>query len=89
MKNISFFLIGTASTMGMTESIGVLPDVLDVAQSFFVDSTEAIASVVGGIILTMGERKIENVIAKSGSVEIKKSKDNWVPIPDTSKYYPN
>ena len=80
MKNISFFLIGTASTMGMTESIGVLPDVLDVAQSFFVDSTEAIASVVGGIILTMGERKIENVIAKSGSVEIKKSKDNWVPI---------
>lgn len=53
MKNISSFLIGTVSTMGMAESIGIQPNVLDAAQSFPVDSIEAIISVVGGIISTI------------------------------------
>ena len=53
MKNISSFLIGTASTMGMAESIGIQPDVLDAAQNIPVDSTEAILSVVGGTVSTI------------------------------------
>ena len=53
MKNISSFLIGTASTMGMAESIGIQPEILDAAQSIPVDSTEAMISVVGGTISTI------------------------------------
>ena len=53
MKNISSFLIGTASTMGMAESIGIQPDVLDAAQNIPVDSTEALLSVVGGTVSTI------------------------------------
>ncbi len=53
MKNISSFLIGTASTMGMAESIGVQPEILDAAQNIPVDSTEAIISVIGGTISTI------------------------------------
>lgn len=53
MKNISSFLIGTASTMGMAESIGMQTEVLDAAQNIPVDSTEAVISVVGGTISTI------------------------------------
>ncbi len=53
MRNISSFLIGTASTMGMAESIGIQPEVLDAVQSIPVDSNEAIVSVVGGTISTI------------------------------------
>ncbi len=53
MKNIPSFLIGTASTMGIAESIGIQPEVLDVAQSIPVDSTEAMVSVIGGTISTI------------------------------------
>lgn len=53
MRNISSFLIGTASTMGMAESIGIQPEVFDAAQSIPVDSPEAILSVVGGTISTI------------------------------------
>jgi len=53
MKNISSFLIGTASTMGMAESIGIQPEILDAAQSIPVDSTEAMISIVGGTISTI------------------------------------
>ena len=53
MKNIPSFLIGTASTMGIAESIGIQPDVLDAAQNIPVDSTEAILSVVGGTVSTI------------------------------------
>jgi hypothetical protein len=53
MKNIPSFLIGTASTMGIAESIGIQPDVLDAAQSIPLDSTEALVSVVGGTLSTI------------------------------------
>ncbi|MCZ4693799.1 hypothetical protein DWB61_09700 [Ancylomarina euxinus] len=53
MKNIPSFLIGTASTMGIAESIGIQPDVLDAAQSLPLDSTEAMVSVVGGTVSTI------------------------------------
>ena len=53
VRNISSFLIGTASTLGMAESIGIQPDVLDAAQNIPVDSTEALVSVVGGTISTI------------------------------------
>ena len=53
MKNISTFLIGTASTMGMAESIVTKPEVVDSVQNIPVDSTEAIISVIGGAISTI------------------------------------
>jgi hypothetical protein len=53
MKNISSFLVGTLSTMGMVESIGIQPEIIDAAQSVPVDSLEAILSLVGGTISTI------------------------------------
>ena len=53
MKNISSFLIGTASTLGIEESIVTHPDVLDAVQNIPLDSTEAIISVIGGAISTI------------------------------------
>lgn len=53
MKNLSSFLIGTVSTMGMAESIVTQPEVLDASQNISLDSTEAIISVIGGAISTI------------------------------------
>jgi phosphate/sulfate permease len=53
MKNISSFLVGTISTMGMAESIGIQPEIIDSAQSLPVDSLEAILSLIGGTISTI------------------------------------
>ena len=53
MKNLSSFLIGTVSTMGMAESIVTQPEILDVSQNVPLDSTEAIVSVIGGAISTI------------------------------------
>ena len=53
MKNITSFLIGTASTMGLAETIGIQPEIVDVAQNIPVDSTEALLSVIGGTISTI------------------------------------
>jgi hypothetical protein len=64
MKNIPSFLIGTASTMGIAESIGIQPDVLDAAQSLPLDSTEAIVSVVGGTVSTIVIALLKRLWAK-------------------------
>ena len=64
MKNIPSFLIGTASTMGIAESIGIQPDTLDAAQSIPVDSTEAIISVIGGTISTIVIAILKRLCAK-------------------------
>ena len=64
MKNIPSFLIGTASTMGIAESIGIQPDVLDAAQSIPLDSTEALVSVVGGTVSTIVIALLKRLWAK-------------------------
>ena len=64
MKNIPSFLIGTASTMGIAESIGIQPDVLDAAQSIPLDSTEAMVSVVGGTVSTIVIALLKRLWAK-------------------------
>ncbi|WP_372639457.1 hypothetical protein [Ancylomarina sp.] len=64
MKNIPSFLIGTASTMGIAESIGIQPDVLDAAQSLPLDSTEAMVSVVGGTVSTIVIALLKRLWAK-------------------------
>ena len=53
MKNMSSFVVGTLSTMGMAESIGIQPEIIDTAQSVPVDSLEAILSLIGGTISTI------------------------------------
>lgn len=65
MKNIPSFLIGTASTMGIAESIGVQPEVLDAAQNIPLDSTEAVVSVVGGTISTIVIALLKRLWAKN------------------------
>ena len=64
MKNIPSFLIGTASTMGIAESIGIQPDVLDAAQSLPLDSNEAMISVVGGTVSTIVIALLKRLWAK-------------------------
>jgi hypothetical protein len=83
MKNIPSFLIGTASTMGIAESIGIQPDVLDAAQSLPLDSTEAMVSVVGGTVSTiviallkrLWEKKARKRDRKKRERKDKRSKD--------------
>ncbi len=74
MKNIPSFLIGTASTMGIAESIGIQPDVLDAAQSLPLDSTEAIVSVVGGTVSTIVIALLKRLWAKKARKRDRKDK---------------
>ncbi|MGQ1908180.1 hypothetical protein ACT3CE_00185 [Marinifilum sp. RC60d5] len=53
MKNITSFAVGTLSTIGMAESLGLHPEVVDAAQSMPIDSLEAIVSLIGGTISTV------------------------------------
>lgn len=53
MKNISSFVVGTLSTMGMAEFIGIQPEIIDAAQLVPVDSLEAVLSLIGGTISTI------------------------------------
>jgi len=75
MKNISSFLIGTASTMGMAESIGIQPDVLDAAQNIPVDSTEALLSVVGGTVSTIVVAFLKRLWAKKDRKRDRKKRE--------------
>ncbi|RZT91014.1 hypothetical protein EV201_3378 [Ancylomarina subtilis] len=75
MKNISSFLIGTASTMGMAESIGIQPDVLDAAQSIPLDSTEAMVSVVGGTVSTIVIALLKRLWSKKDRKRDRKQRD--------------
>nr|WP_320118666.1 hypothetical protein [uncultured Marinifilum sp.] len=53
MKNITSFTVGTLSTMGMAESLGFHPEVIDAAQAMPIDSLEAILSLIGGTFSTV------------------------------------
>jgi len=75
MKNIPSFLIGTASTMGIAESIGIQPDVLDAAQSIPLDSTEALVSVVGGTVSTIVIALLKRLWAKKDRKRDRKKRD--------------
>ncbi|MRT93405.1 hypothetical protein [Ancylomarina sp. 16SWW S1-10-2] len=76
MKNIPSFLIGTASTMGIAESIGIQPDVLDAAQSIPLDSTEAVVSVVGGTISTIVIAILKRLWAKKDRNRDRKKREH-------------
>ena len=75
MKNIPSFLIGTASTMGIAESIGIQPDVLDAAQSIPLDSTEAMVSVVGGTVSTIVVAFLKRLWAKKDRKRDRKKRE--------------
>ncbi|WP_421918875.1 hypothetical protein [Marinifilum sp.] len=53
MNKISSFLVGTLSTMGLAESLGLQPETLDAVQTLPIDSPEAVVSVIGGAISTI------------------------------------
>ena len=53
MNKISSFIVGTLSTMGVAESLGMTSQTVDAVQSTPVDSVEAIISVLGGAISTI------------------------------------
>jgi len=53
MNKISSFLVGTLSTMGVAESLGLQIETIDAAQTVPIDSPEAIISVIGGAISTI------------------------------------
>jgi hypothetical protein len=53
MNKISSFLVGTLSTLGLAESLGLQPETFDAAQSLPIDSPEAVISVIGGAISTI------------------------------------
>ncbi|TKG95393.1 hypothetical protein EYV94_08085 [Puteibacter caeruleilacunae] len=52
MKNIGNFLVGSMSTLGLSESIQHV-DTASIVPSSVIDSVEALISLVGGIVSTV------------------------------------